>query len=193
MPPGREVGPQAARLGDVDEGEGQRRVGLVVLGPKRLPQVANQIGSWLGQARRMTRMMKRQLEEEVNFDINAEMGLKPDTTAKPTADVSSPKYVHEQAARKTADPSPPEPTLEPAVEKATDGAAGTETTAERPDDYSPAHEPDAPGTGVGDDADYLDDEPEPAATALADAGEADAPVNAEIAEPHAEPKKKESA
>lgn len=43
-------------------------IGLVVLGPKRLPQVANQLGSWIGQARRMTRAMKRQLEDELNLD-----------------------------------------------------------------------------------------------------------------------------
>jgi len=41
-------------------------IGLVVLGPKRLPQVANQLGSWIGQARRMTRALKRQLEEELD-------------------------------------------------------------------------------------------------------------------------------
>jgi sec-independent protein translocase protein TatB len=43
-------------------------IGLIVLGPKRLPQIANQLGSWIGQARRMTRAMKRQLEDELNFD-----------------------------------------------------------------------------------------------------------------------------
>ena len=43
-------------------------IGLVVLGPERLPRVANQIGTWLGQARRMTRVMKRQLEDELNFE-----------------------------------------------------------------------------------------------------------------------------
>ena len=43
-------------------------IGLVVLGPKRLPEIANKIGSWVGQARRMTRIMKRQLEEELNLD-----------------------------------------------------------------------------------------------------------------------------
>lgn len=42
-------------------------IGLIVLGPKRLPQIANQIGSWIGQARRMTRVMKRQLEEELDL------------------------------------------------------------------------------------------------------------------------------
>ena len=41
-------------------------IGLVVLGPKRLPKVASQIGSWLGQARRMARVMRRQLEDELN-------------------------------------------------------------------------------------------------------------------------------
>lgn len=43
-------------------------LGLIVLGPKRLPEIANKIGGWVGQARRMTRAMKRQLEDELNFD-----------------------------------------------------------------------------------------------------------------------------
>ena len=33
-------------------------IGLIVLGPKRLPQVANQLGEWIGQAKRMTRVMR---------------------------------------------------------------------------------------------------------------------------------------
>ena len=43
-------------------------IGLIVLGPKRLPEVANTIGKWVGQARRMTRVMKRQLEEELDLE-----------------------------------------------------------------------------------------------------------------------------
>ena len=43
-------------------------LGLVVLGPKRLPEIANKIGGWIGQARRMTRVMRRQLEAELNLD-----------------------------------------------------------------------------------------------------------------------------
>lgn len=43
-------------------------IGLIVLGPERLPRVASQLGSWLGQARRMTRVMKRQLEDELNLE-----------------------------------------------------------------------------------------------------------------------------
>jgi sec-independent protein translocase protein TatB len=50
-------------------------IGLIVLGPKRLPQIANQLGSWIGQARRMTRAMRRQLEDELNVDEN--FNIKP--------------------------------------------------------------------------------------------------------------------
>jgi sec-independent protein translocase protein TatB len=56
-------------------------IGLVVLGPQRLPKVANQLGTWLGQARRMTRVMKRQLEDEL--DLGDE--LKDDLTIGPAA------------------------------------------------------------------------------------------------------------
>lgn len=45
-------------------------IGLIVLGPRRLPEIASKLGSWVGQARRMTRVMKRQLEEELNLDEN---------------------------------------------------------------------------------------------------------------------------
>lgn len=57
-------------------------IGLIVLGPRRLPQIANQIGSWIGQARRMTRAMRRQLEDELNFDEDS--GIKQPTIAPPS-------------------------------------------------------------------------------------------------------------
>ena len=66
-------------------------IGLVVLGPQRLPKVANQLGSWIGQARRMTRVMKRQLEDELDLDDNFKnlknLGdeLKDDLTIGPAA------------------------------------------------------------------------------------------------------------
>jgi sec-independent protein translocase protein TatB len=50
-------------------------IGLIVLGPERLPRVANQLGNWLGQARRMTRVMRRQLEDELNFE--KDLNIKP--------------------------------------------------------------------------------------------------------------------
>lgn len=66
-------------------------IGLVVLGPQRLPKVANQLGAWIGQARRMTRVMKRQLEDELDLDDNFKnlksLGdeLKDDLTIGPAA------------------------------------------------------------------------------------------------------------
>jgi sec-independent protein translocase protein TatB len=86
-------------------------IGLIVLGPERLPRVANQIGGWLGQARRMTRVMKRQLEDELDFE--KDLDIKP-------------------------------PSREPSKQP--------ETTAPRDDDdYSPQHDMNEPGSGVGDD------------------------------------------
>lgn len=55
-------------------------IGLIVLGPERLPRVANQLGTWLGQARRMTRVMRRQLEEELNLE--KEFSIRPQATRK---------------------------------------------------------------------------------------------------------------
>ena len=55
-------------------------IGLIVLGPKRLPEVASQLGKWVGQARRMTRVLKRQLEEEI--DVEKQLSLEP--TIHPT-------------------------------------------------------------------------------------------------------------
>ncbi len=49
-------------------------IGLIVLGPKRLPEIANKVGGWIGQARRMTRVMKRQLEDELRFEQTPSIG-----------------------------------------------------------------------------------------------------------------------
>ncbi len=81
-------------------------IGLIVLGPERLPRVANQIGSWIGQARRMTRMMKQQLEDEL--DLEKELRIQPPAlqaphvdTATPATDASVDKFADE---RTTAEP-----------------------------------------------------------------------------------------
>ena len=42
-------------------------IGLLVLGPERLPRVAAKVGNWVGQARRMTRNLRYQLEDEIAF------------------------------------------------------------------------------------------------------------------------------
>ncbi len=50
-------------------------IGLLILGPERLPRVARQMGAWVGKARRMTRALQRQLEEEL--DVEKNLGINP--------------------------------------------------------------------------------------------------------------------
>ena len=50
-------------------------IGLLILGPERLPRVARQLGSWVGKARQMTRSLQRQLEEEL--DVEKNLGFDP--------------------------------------------------------------------------------------------------------------------
>jgi len=119
-------------------------IGLIVLGPERLPKVANQMGTWLGQARRMTRVMKRQLEEELNLD-----GDKPYSSPYP-------RSRSEQFPPKGAPAAQPVP--EPAASAA--GAVPNED-----DTYSPAHAADEPGSGAGDAPEGADRQPAHAATA----------------------------
>ena len=117
-------------------------LGLIVLGPERLPRVASQIGGWLGQARRMTRVMRRQLEDELNFE--KEFSTKKDdkpkadetTPAKSTPDVSTPKFVQDNAV-------------------------------EHDDHYSPAHDTDSVGLGVNDEPEPDPDNAEAEAVELA--------------------------
>jgi len=110
-------------------------IGLIVLGPERLPRVANQIGSWLGQARRMTRVMKRQLEEEL--DIEGKPDIRP-PPGEPTSSPFPPK-------------SAPVDTLNSEPEAPEEYVAANE----HDDTWSPAHGEESIGTGVGDDEEQI--------------------------------------
>lgn len=43
-------------------------VGLMILGPERMPRVAAQIGRWIGRARRTASQLRRQLQRELELD-----------------------------------------------------------------------------------------------------------------------------
>ncbi len=96
-------------------------IGLLILGPERLPRVARQLGTWLGKARQMTRALQRQLEEEVEAgkdigagirslkelkDIHPEQLLTPrdDDTYSPLHDEEEPQ----ESARETDPERDPE-------------------------------------------------------------------------------------
>ena len=42
-------------------------IGLLILGPERLPRVASQLGRWIGRARRTANQLRYQLEREVTL------------------------------------------------------------------------------------------------------------------------------
>ncbi len=72
---------------------------LIVLGPEKLPKLAQQVGRWVGRARAMARQFREQLEEEahnletkVNIDpgIDTSLDPKPAPAASATPPASVP-------------------------------------------------------------------------------------------------------
>ena len=85
---------------------------LVVLGPKKLPGLVQQVGRWVGRARHMARQFREQLEQEVNA-INE---------VKPVPRNLAP-------AAPAVGPAAPAPATEPYHETASTEATGVETQA----------------------------------------------------------------
>jgi sec-independent protein translocase protein TatB len=83
---------------------------LLVLGPQKLPKLAQQIGRWVGRARAMARQFRDQLEEEAHT-LETKMSIDPDidtsleprkpatpaaaTPATPPAPTAPPQYSDE--------------------------------------------------------------------------------------------------
>jgi len=108
-------------------------IGLIVLGPERLPRVASQIGSWIGQARRMTRSMKRQLEEELDFGNDfriqpPDLGIPRDDDTYSPVHGSSPTRTSVGVKRETGDRSSDTAGTPEADQDATKPVADTDAT-----------------------------------------------------------------
>ncbi len=68
-------------------------IALLVLGPEKLPKLANQVGRWAGRARAMARQLRQQLDEEVNVIPKADFdpaARRPPPGAAPPADPADP-------------------------------------------------------------------------------------------------------
>ena len=76
-------------------------IGLLVLGPQRLPKVAAEIGKWVGRARRTATQLRRQLEREIEL---SEIDKPPAPPSAPSSAV--------QPLSAAQPPSAPQPTGE---------------------------------------------------------------------------------
>ena len=92
-------------------------IALLVLGPEKLPKLANQVGRWAGRARSMARQLRQQLDEEVEIigkdDFGPAVRRPPGTPAAGTpkpAPTATPAAPAEPFASTAADPEdPPRP------------------------------------------------------------------------------------
>lgn len=122
-------------------------IGLVILGPQRLPKIASQVGSWVGQARRMTRAMKRQLEDELRTEEFKDFNLNPFEPHVPNEDDTySPQHSNK----------PPTPATPPSSIQS--NATASEVATPDEDDEEEEHDTMPPPTArVRDAGDTPDD------------------------------------
>lgn len=93
-------------------------LGLVVLGPEKLPRVANQLGRYAGQARRMATTLTTQIRHEfeaeeqriLNRDARGEQAAPAPAYSRPGVDELRPDAVSAERSHADAgadDPAPP--------------------------------------------------------------------------------------
>ena len=82
-------------------------IALLVLGPEKLPKLANQVGRWAGRARAMARQLRQQLDEEVTIIEKDDFG--PAVRRPPgTPSAGKPPPAVQQSPEPTS-PSPEKP------------------------------------------------------------------------------------
>ena len=82
-------------------------IALIVLGPQRLPKLAQQVGRWVGRARAMARQFREQLEEEAHnleSKVNIDPGIDTSLTPKPAPAATTPATDTPAAAPPPAEP-----------------------------------------------------------------------------------------
>lgn len=128
-------------------------IGLLVLGPQKLPGLARQVGRWMGRARTMARQFRDQLEEESFLEET-----KLNTPANKTDDKDN-KIVPPAIAAAAVAAAPAE---EKSDIPAMDMSSGTLVTGIPPDDDFAHHDPagaDAGGADTGSIEAQVADQP----------------------------------
>lgn len=83
-------------------------IALLVLGPEKLPKLANQVGRWAGRARAMARQLRQQLDEEVTIIPKDDFGpAAPRRAAGTPTPTPTPATPASPAAPDTTDRNPP--------------------------------------------------------------------------------------
>jgi sec-independent protein translocase protein TatB len=100
-------------------------IGLLVLGPQRLPKVAAEIGKWVGRARRTASQLRRQLEREIELSELATPPTPPSASGSPTQATSA---------------TPMPPTAAPTPTVSTEAAAAQESSVPTTPAAPPADE-----------------------------------------------------
>jgi sec-independent protein translocase protein TatB len=84
---------------------------LIVLGPEKLPKLAQQVGRWVGRARAMARQFRDQLEEEaanLETKVNIDPGIDTSLDPKPAASPGPAPAAAAPAPARAAAPAEPE-------------------------------------------------------------------------------------
>jgi sec-independent protein translocase protein TatB len=83
---------------------------LLVLGPEKLPGLAEKVGRWTGRARAMARQLRTQLEQEVNIEEMSRS--RPMQAPRPPDPAPQPAAASAQASA-PADAAPKDPPVNP--------------------------------------------------------------------------------
>ncbi len=130
---------------------------LIVLGPEKLPRLAQQVGRWIGRARAMARQFREQLEEEVNLaDVNKWQHSSPrrpadDAPGSPSQGAATPEANPEPQSSGHADPEPPSATAESIGGAGMpEHANGAHYSGPQPEPEAAAYQPPAYASGAGE-------------------------------------------
>jgi sec-independent protein translocase protein TatB len=118
-------------------------IGLLILGPERLPRVASQIGRWVGRARRTANQLRYQLEREIalaDIEKTAKAKKQEPGSAKSKDKAKEGESASTETASSPADAGPPP--------SGTDANTGAETQS--PEQTPPGKGPAAPASPARD-------------------------------------------